>query len=482
MKLFTIRDHLFSSLQQQDPSKTVLSFPGMSVSAGQLKEDIACLGTALYAHGMRGKRIAAYANSEYGFVLLLTAVCCGKMTLVPLYDKWAEAEKKDILRRTKAAVFYENYEYIFDLVKEGRNRILLGDTFYLEELVSPEDESMILFTSGTTGKAKGVPFLQRAWQPYVEQIPSMGWNEETLGPQLLLLPLFHLFCSALLIAFLCNGIPVVFGAGLKYTVEEVQKLSPKTLFLVPAQVSLFYYLIREDRTLPETERKYDRLERIIYSGASLSTEMVKGFREFGIVINSAYSMTECSGIAFDPYELTTIKPGSSGRLLPEAKNLVRICNPNPEGYGELLISEDYTGVFKGYLDDPEETGKILFDGWLHTGDLARIDQDGDLFITGRIKNLIILSNGENVSPEKLEQLIMRLEGVRECLVYEEDNRLAVKIVPGDMEEVFFAGDPEKYFRERIYRMNKDLPPYEQISIIRVCDHLEKNAAGKPIRI
>ena len=193
-------------------------------------------------------------------------------------------------------------------------------------------------------------------------------------------------------------------------------------------------------------------------------------------------MTECSGIAFDPYALTQIKPGSSGRLLPEAKDLVRIGDPDPEGYGELLISEDYTGVFKGYLDDPEETEKILYDGWLHTGDLARIDQDGDLFITGRIKNLIILSNGENVSPEKLEQLVMRLEGVRECMVYEEDNRLTVKIVPGDMGEGFFEGGTEKYFREKVYQMNRELPPYEQISRIRICDHLEKNAAGKKIRI
>ena len=482
MKDFTIREHLFSSLKRQDPSKTVLRFPGMSVSAGQLKEDTECLGTALYAHGMRGKRIAAYAKSEYGFVLLLTAVCCGKMTLVPLYEKWTRNEKEDILRRTEAAVFYETFENISDLVKEGRNRILKGDTRYLEDTVSPEDASMILFTSGTTGKAKGVPFLQRAWQPYVRQIASIGWNEETLGPQLLLLPLFHLFCSALLIAFLCNGIPVVFGAGLKHAVEEVQKLKPKALFLVPAQVSLFYYLIREDRARPEAERKYGNLERIIYSGAGLSTEMVKGFREFGIMINSAYSMTECSGIAFDPYALTQIKPGSSGRLLPEAKDLVRIGDPDPEGYGELLISEDYTGVFKGYLDDPEETEKILYDGWLHTGDLARIDQDGDLFITGRIKNLIILSNGENVSPEKLEQLVMRLEGVRECMVYEEDNRLTVKIVPGDMGEGFFEGGTEKYFREKVYQMNRELPPYEQIGRIRICDHLEKNAAGKKIRI
>ena len=121
MKDFTIREHLFSSLKRQDPSKTVLRFPGMSVSAGQLKEDTECLGTALYAHGMRGKRIAAYAKSEYGFVLLLTAVCCGKMTLVPLYEKWTQNEKEDILRRTETAVFYETFESISDLVKEGRN-------------------------------------------------------------------------------------------------------------------------------------------------------------------------------------------------------------------------------------------------------------------------------------------------------------------------------------------------------------------------
>ena len=84
--------------------------------------------------------------------------------------------------------------------------------------------------------------------------------------------------------------------------------------------------------------------------------------------------------------------------------------------------------------------------------------------------------------EKLEQLVMRLEGVRECMVYEEDNRLTVKIVPGDMEEGFFEGGTEKYFREKVYQMNRELPPYEQISRIRICDRLEKNAAGKKIRI
>jgi len=125
-------------------------------------------------------------------------------------------------------------------------------------------------------------------------------------------------------------------------------------------------------------------------------------------------------------------------------------------------------VMLGYYNMPEETEKVMEGGWFHTGDLGKIDKDGFIYITGRIKNLIILSNGKNVSPEELETLIGRIPGVVECLVSEEDNKLIAEIYP-DEEFRVTQSDIRTYFDEQIEKLNDTLPPYKAIAKVMVRD-------------
>ncbi len=480
MNSFNIRDALFKALSG-NPEKILLRFhidngkEYFSLSGKRLKSDIEALGTALYHHGLKEKRIAAAAYSSYDYVLLALTSLCGNITLVPYFDKLPSEEIESIISRTSPSLIFRNdkeLQGIRTLLQEGNDLLMSGDLSFVTDTVSPKTVSTILFTAGTTGRSKAVPFRQESWEPYAVEIKErLGWCEENIGHLLLMLPLFHLFGLALLAAFLCNGVPITVLSGLSTFIDDLKDVRPKTLILVPGQVNLVYQLMTQ-RSKEEKDLLFGNLRHIIYSGAPLSEEMKQAFEGAGIQVNSAYSLTETGGIAFDPPDLKTVKPGSSGRLFPNVK--VRINNPDREGYGELLVSEEYIGVFEGYLDDPEETAKILYDGWVHTGDLGRIDEDRDLFLAGRIKNLIILSNGENVSPEKLENRIAELPGVRECLVYEEDDRLAADIVPEKEKDL-------SYFQTMIRAFNQQQPPYEQIAIVRLTDHLMRNAAGKLLR-
>lgn len=477
-KHFIVRDCLMEQLGQMDSAQVILSFKDRQVTVGELIDDINSLRMALYNHGWEGKTIAAIAQPTYEYIALVLAVVCSKMTLLPLYDGWTMEEKESYIKKGSAIICYEEDEKIADLLEEGRRLKETGQRFELNDDVLPTDVSMLLFTSGTTGEAKAVQFMQKAWQPYMEQIRELGWNLSSIGPQLIALPLFHLYGLALLLAFLSAKIPVVISAGLRYFIAELEALKPTTIFLVPGQVSLLYKMMVDGDDGNKGELRFGYLKRVFFSGASLSKEIAERFKSLGICICSAYSMTETSGIAIDPPEVLDTKPGSSGRIMPCARDYVRINEPDQNDYGELLVSKDYVGIFKGYLDDPKGTAEILYDGWLHTGDVARIDEDGDLFIIGRIKNTIILSNGENVSPEKLERKVMELGGVRECLVYEEDDRLAVKIVPDDTETSFTEEGAKRHFTDKILAMNRNMPNHERIEKVWITDQLPKNPAGK----
>ena len=160
------------------------------------------------------------------------------------------------------------------------------------------------------------------------------------------------------------------------------------------------------------------LEVIICGGAGLDTKIEKDFYDFGIQILNGYGITECSPVVAvnRPHDY---KFGSVGKILP--CNKVKIADPDKDGAGEILVSG--TNVMKGYYKDPESTAEAFDGEWFKTGDYGMIDEDGFLFITGRKKNLIILSNGENVSPEGIEQELMRLPYVKEVVVYEEDGHI-----------------------------------------------------------
>ena len=176
---------------------------------------------------------------------------------------------------------------------------------------------------------------------------------------------------------------------------------------------------------------FGSLKFIISGGAAIKEETVAFLDNIGIRTYIGYGVTECSPVlTFNPFG--RIKHGSVGRVLPTIR--MRVADKNTDGYGELQVSGD--SIMKGYYKDPEAAaGVFTEDGWFKTGDIGYIDEDDYVYLKGRKKNLIILSNGENVVPEEIEQLLYQaIPCIKECIVYAEDN------APGLSAEVYL--DPE----------------------------------------
>ena len=204
------------------------------------------------------------------------------------------------------------------------------------------------------------------------------------------------------------------------------------------------------------------LEIIICGGAALSNKVEEDFRLWGVNMVCGYGITECSPVACvnrNEYQ----KSGSIG--LPVDCNEVKINDPDKDGVGEIYVKG--SNVFKGYYKNEEENQKAFTaDGWFKTGDLGYIDNDGFVFIGGRLKNLIIISNGKNVSPEELEtKLIDEIPSISEVVVYEEDAALTAEIFP-DSEKYRNAAD---IMQEEINSFNRHMPAYKKITNIKLRD-------------
>ena len=209
------------------------------------------------------------------------------------------------------------------------------------------------------------------------------------------------------------------------------------------------------------------LEYIICGGAALDPMYVKEFRSWGIEILNGYGTTECSPCTAvnRPFHH---KDGSVGVPIPETE--VRVSEE-----GEILFKGDH--VMKGYYKDEEATNAVIIDGWYHTGDLGYVDEEGFITLTGRKKNLIILSNGENLSPEELEEDFSRDPAVREVLVYDENGKIVAEIYP---EDDFL--DNQAYFNELKEKINNKRPMFKRIAIVKLRnEEFIKNGSMKIVR-
>jgi long-chain acyl-CoA synthetase len=216
----------------------------------------------------------------------------------------------------------------------------------------------------------------------------------------------------------------------------------------------------------------EKLNRIFTGGAHLDPYYIGEFEKYGIEVYEGYGMSECSPV-ISSNKAGECKVGSIGKPLPNVE--VRFEN------GEILVRG--TSVMKGYYNMPEETGETLKDGWLHTGDKGYMDEDGFLFINGRVKNLIILSNGENISPEEIETKLALNDLIDEIIVTGEDNLLTARIYP---EQTVVEGMSKEEIRSALQKIlddyNKQQPTYKQLSRLVVRDNpFIKNSSKKIIR-
>lgn len=463
----------------------------------QFADEVRRLGAWFLRRGFcNGTHIGILGGNSYVWLLLFMAIVNSGNVAVVLDKDMSEDELADVLIRMDVEAlfvekmpdsdkmhYFDGDRYDFDTVNEllNDNQVIEKDAFLYDGLsLDSNATSCIFLTSGTTGRRKGVMLSHRN---IVADVNGSCKLFELKGDVLAVLPFHHAFGLIVAVWMVFHyGHTVYISKGYRHLQREFSLTKPQTMMLVPLFVETFYKQIwstakkdgrvrqlRQIKKLSDVlhhihidvRRKLFRevlaafggnLEYIICGGAALDEMYVKEFRSFGIEVLNGYGTTECAPVAAVNRNHFH-RDGTVGLPLPNSQ--IRIADD-----GEVLIQGDH--IMQGYYGEEAATEEVLIGKWYHTGDLGSVDQDGFLTLTGRKKNLIILSTGENVSPEELEQRLRRIDGIDEVVVSAEGNQLTGEIfVQGRQENT----DTEERIKQGIQRLNRTLPMYKRIAKI-----------------
>jgi len=500
----------------------------------KMLDEINALGSALYKLGLKGKRIAICGRNRYEWALTHLSCLLGGMCSVPLDKELQVDELEDSLVRSKAEaiVFDEKYQekietiknngktnlkvYICmselkdyinipSLIEEGSQIIESGNKDYINCEIDSHSMSILLFTSGTTSKAKAVMLAQYgiAVNVYNMQLVEDITDKDV---NIAFLPFHHIFGSTCMIVMLACGVKTVFTDGLRYIQKNLKEYKVTLFVGVPLLVDKMYENIEKEiakqnktkiiefvkvlsnlllKLHIDVRRKIFKqvldglggeMRFVISGGAPLDKRTEKGFNDLGIKMVQGYGLTETSPvIAAENFK--QVKYGSVGIPLKDVK--IEIVNKDEKGMGEIRVKGP--NVMLGYYENEEATKEVLKDGWFYTGDLGYIDKKGFLFITGRRKDMIVLKNGKKVFPEELETLVNRIYEVEESFVYrmpEEDDKskikVAIKVVYNkDKAKEKYGDISEEDLYNKIWNqikdVNKTLPPYKYIKHMILTD-------------
>lgn len=468
------------------------------VSYKHADEIISGLRKGAAALGFEHRHIALVGTNSVEWIEAYMSVVTSTNTAVPLDSALPAHDLIDLIDRSDSEGVFIDPKFatlageIKDKCKKVKKIWTLSDeaisgTDSLNDLITegekadepsaPEEEdiSMIVFTSGTTGKSKGVMLTQSNLYTNIE---AVLYDEDPGLVFLSVLPVHHCFCLVMdwLNGFWMGAV-ICINDSLMHMVRNMSIFEPDVMLMVPLMVETIYKRLRTaDRTIPTdtiAKKVFGRnLKYIFTGGAHLEPYYIEEFKKYGIDVYEGYGMSECSPV-ISSNKIGDSKAGSIGRPLPNVE--IKFVN------GEILVRS--TSVMKGYYKMEEETEETLKDGWLHTGDKGYIDEDGFLFINGRVKNLIILSNGENISPEEIETRLGVNDLIGEIVVTGEDNMLTARIFP-DPEMTGGMTDEEIHsaLQEILNGYNSQQPTYKQLSklVVRKYPFL-KNTTKKIIR-
>ena len=492
-----------------------------NISYGDFLEEVNSLGTGLFRLGLKGKRIGIIAKNRYEWVLSYVACLLGGMIAVPLDKGLTDLEIENSILRSKIdAIIFEDkllgiieeirakgnsnlkeyicmdknkeFKSIEDIKISGKKRLEEGDNSFKEVKINDKELASLVFTSGTSSTSKIVMLSQFN---IAQNIHSMQLVEDfrSTDVNLAFLPLHHTFGSTGQLIMLSSGITTAFPDGLRYIAQNLKEYKVTFFVGVPILVETIYKNVMKEierqkktklikiakvftkfllkfhidirrKVFAQIIEQLGGLRFVISGAAALDKEVEKGFNDLGILTIQGYGLTEASPvIAAENYKYR--KYGSIGLPMPNVE--VRIEDKNEEGIGELIAKGP--NIMLGYYENEEETKETLKDGWLYTGDLAYMDKEGFIYITGRKKNLIVLKNGKKIFPEELEDLVSKLDLVSECMVFglpkEDDVVLSVKVKLD--EEVVKEKYPDlseekikKVLWEQIKGINKKMPTYK----------------------
>ena len=493
--------------------------------------DINTLGKALYDLGAKGKRVAIIGKNRYEWVIAHLANLLGGIVSVPLDKDLQIEELESSLIRSKADYIVfdskltekmqeirnnnktnlkeficmdkkEGFLSIAELLEKGKK---IENDEYVKNEIDNDAMGILLFTSGTTSKSKAVMLSQKniASNIYAMQICEDIRDTDT---NIAFLPFHHIFGSTCMVMMIASGVKTVFPDGLRYIKNNLNEYKVTIFVGVPILVEAIYKTIMKEiekqgktklikavikfsnallKIHIDLRRKLFKqvinalggeLRFVISGGAPADAKISKGFNELGIKTVQGYGLTETSPVIAAEDD-NHMKNGSIG--IPMCNVELEVVNKDEEGIGEIRVKGP--NVMLGYYEMPEETAKVLKDGWFYTGDLGYVDNEGYIYITGRSKSLIVLKNGKKVFPEELETIINRLELVSESMVFglpdkqdKNDVKLSVKIVYD--KEIVKEKYPEKT-KEEVYQIiwqqvkeiNKGFPRYKHIQNMILTD-------------
>ena len=436
--------------------------------------------------------IAAFGSPSQAFLTAVFGAMISGNVIVPLDVQLGIDALADTFERADIDTIFYDTEHT-DLVLSAAKKAGVESSFMLqadrghfpslgdiyadfggkkcESGIDDNSLAMILFTSGTTGKSKGVMLSHRNLidNTFCSE-GSIGKGMEANEPNNILsvLPLHHVFClNSDVFLSLKQGWTICLNGDLKQIVKHLTLFNPVRMCTVPAISKALMNRIKlaeeqnPDKSTDDIVKEVlgTKLVRITSGGGYLPPELAEEYRKRGIEIGQGYGMSECSPKISTPDYDRPDKAASIGKPVDRCE--VKIVD------GEIVVKSP--SVMLGYYKDPEETAKTIDeDGWLHTGDLGYIDDEGFLYLTGRKKNLIILSNGENVAPELIENMFAGVDLVQEIVVYGSGDIIAAEIYPNfPWAREFEIKDINKALNNEIKKVNEKLASYQRIMQVRV---------------
>ena len=502
------------------------------ITHNEVRKMVDGLGTKLIDMGLKDKRIAVIGENRYEWEIAYLSIVCGTGTVVPLDKSLPENELESLIERSKAEAIICSQKYVeilkktklkyiisMDLendndgiisqkrlISEGIQLVKSGNTSFINAKIDNEKMSIMLFTSGTTSISKAVALSHKNICSNLMDISSI-LDVNSSDVFLSFLPLHHVFeCTVGFLFSLYVGAETVFCDGIRHIPENLAEYKVSVMASVPAIYERLFKIIKKHlekqgkvEQILEDEEKYKdssmekkkevfkeihdllggNIKLFISGAASLDPSIEEKFRRLGFNMVQGYGLTETSpvvAIGNKKYH----KTGSIGKCVPSDE--VKLLDVNKDGIGELAVKGP--NVMREYYENKEATEKVLKNGWFQTGDLARIDEEGYIFICGRKKSVIVLKNGKNIFPEEMETLINKEDGVEESFIFGKpiskdpnDIKIFVKIVynkesfEGKTETENFSKlfQIKEYFNEKIKSINKTMPHYKAIRGIIISD-------------
>jgi len=504
----------------------------------QIKEDVLNLGTAMFnKFKLQDEKVAVIGENSYKWFVTYMATVCGIGIIVPLDKELPSNEILNLLNRSKAKciVYSSKRKEIIDglrenlpkdmiyiemdkdksddesisfdeLLLEGKELIDTGNHEYIDKTIDPNEFKILLFTSGTTSNSKGVMLSHNNITSNINSI-AYSYREQTRLRFLSFLPMHHTYeFTVTYLSVLSEGGSVGICEGLRYIIQNLTDMKPDCITCVPLLVDNIKKKIQKTIKKENKQGLVDtvvnmtsllggaktvarrkifkkihdnlggNLKYILVGAAPTDKETIDVMEGFGFVMLQGYGLTETSPLVAGTL-VKNRKAGTVGTAIKNVEIRIDLKEDEIENSGEIMVKGP--NVMLGYYENEEETKKVLKKGWFYTGDIGYFDNQGNLVISGRTKNVIVTQNGKNIYPEELEIFINKIPLVSESMVYgyedpENGLEVAAKVTLDEefIEETYTSNRPSdeqlhETIWEEIKKINRKLVPYKAVRKLEI---------------